>query len=351
MVLEVPLSLEPMEAQPVEELPHGPGWLLEQKYDGFRCILFRDGDTVHLQSRRQRPLGRYFPEVVRSALAWPVARFVLDGELVIPGQPFDVLQLRLHPASSRVAKLSREHPARFVAFDLLADAEGRSLLARPFRDRRTELERFFAQGDPHDGFALSRATTSLTTAKGWLKDAGHGLDGIVAKRLDLPYQPGQRAMQKFKLWQTVDGVVGGIYRHRDTDRVEYLLLGLYDEAGRLNYIGRCGVGDKAAEVERMIAPLLGGSGFTGEAPGGRSRWSDRERVALPLQPELVAEVSADHIEHGHFRHGSRFIRWREDKDPRTCTMDQLGRKAGGSNQKRVKLAPSTPGPPAAFDSN
>ena len=323
-MLEVPLSLEPMEAQPVEELPRGPGWLLEQKYDGFRCIAFRDHDAVDLQSRRQRPLGRYFPEMVAATRAWHIPRFVLDGELVIPGQPFDVLQLRLHPASSRVAKLSHQHPARFVAFDLLADAQGHSLLTRPFSDRRAALERFFAQGGPHEGFVLSQATTSLRTARGWLKGVGHGLDGIVAKRLDLPYQPGQRAMQKFKLWRTVDCVVGGIYRRRGTDRLEYLLMGLYDVAGRLNYIGRSGVGDKAGDVEQRIAPLLGGSGFSGEQPGGRSRWSDRERVALPLEPRLVAEVSADHIEHGHFRHGSRFIRWRDDKDPRACTMDQLG---------------------------
>jgi ATP-dependent DNA ligase len=336
MALEVPLSLQPMEAQPVADLPHGPGWLLEQKYDGFRCIVFRDGETVSLQSRRQRPLGRYFPEIVQAALDWSVACFVLDGELVIPGQPFDVLQLRLHPAPSRVARLSREHPARFIAFDLLADARGRSLLAQPFRQRRTELERVFAGAAQHGRFELSRSTTSLSTAKGWLERLGQGLDGIVAKRLDLPYQPGQRAMQKFKLWQTVDCVVGGIYRRRGTDRVEYLLMGLYDEAGRLNYVGRCGVSGRAAEVERLIAPLLGGSGFTGEAPGGRSRWSDQERVAVPLEPRLVAEVSADHIEHGHFRHGSRLVRWREDKDPRACTMDQLhGVKAGGSEADKA----------------
>lgn len=348
MVLEVPLSLEPMEAQPVEELPRGPDWLLERKYDGFRCILFRDEDAVYLQSRRQRPLGRYFPEVILSARAWPIPRFVLDGELVIPGQPFDVLQLRLHPASSRVAKLAREHPALLVAFDLLADAQGHSLLTHPFSERRAALERLFAQGGPRDGFVLSRATTSLRTAKGWLKRVGHGLDGIVAKRLDLPYQPGQRAMQKFKLWRTVDCVVGGIYRRRGTARVEFLLMGLYDVAGRLNYVGRCGIGDQAAEVEQRIAPLLGGSGFTGEQPGGRSRWSDRERVALPLQPTLVAEVSADHIEHGHFRHGSRLIRWRDDKDPRNCTLDQVGGEAAPT-QNRMKVERSTPGPPAAFD--
>ncbi len=326
MALEVPLSLMPMEAKPVNELPSGAGWLLEQKYDGFRCMVFRDGEAINLQSRRQRPLGRYFPEIVQAALEWPVKCFVLDGELIVPDQPFDVLQLRLHPAASRVAKMSHEHPARFVAFDLLADADGRSLLGRPFNQRRRALELFF-DCRPHQArLVLSRATTSLGTAKGWLERAGRGLDGIVAKRLDLPYQPGQRAMLKFKLWQTVDCVVGGIYRGRGNGQVEYLLMGLYDDAGLLHYVGRCGVGDRTAEVERLIRPLVGGSGFSGEAPGGRSRWSDRERIAVPLEPRLVAEVSADHIEHGHFRHGSKLVRWRKDKDPRACTIDQL---AGG----------------------
>jgi ATP-dependent DNA ligase len=330
MALEVPLSLLPMEAKPVNELPAGAGWLLEQKYDGFRCMVFRDGETINLQSRRQRPLERYFPEVVRAALECPIARFVLDGELIIPDQPFDVLQLRLHPAPSRVAKMSHEHPARFVAFDLLADAEGHSLLGTSFSERRRALELFFSHNPKQAKFVLSRATTSHSTAKAWLNGRDHGLDGIVAKRLDLPYQPGQRAMLKFKLWQTVDCVVGGIYRRRGSDQVEYLLMGLYDAAGLLHYVGRCGVGDRKEEVERLIRPLLGGSGFSGEAPGGRSRWSDRERIAVPLEPRLVAEVSADHIEHRHFRHGSRLVRWREDKDPRACTMDQL---AGGTGRK------------------
>jgi ATP-dependent DNA ligase len=330
MALEIPLSLTPMEAKPVDELPRGAGWLLEQKYDGFRCMIFRDGQTIDLQSRRQRPLGRYFPEVVAAALEGPTDRFVLDGELIIPDEPFSQLQLRLHPTPSRIAKLSSEHPACFVAFDLLADALGRSLLACPFSERRSALELFLSRSPRHPRFVLSRATTSRNTAKGWLGLARRGLDGIVAKRLDLPYQPGQRAMLKFKLWQTVDCVVGGVYRRRGNDQVEYLLMGLYDDAGLLHYVGRCGVGDRAAEVERLIGPLVGGPGLSGEAPGGRSRWSDRERTAVPLEPRLVGEVSADHIEHGHFRHGSRLVRWREDKDPRACTMDQL---AGGTAAK------------------
>ncbi len=173
-----------------------------------------------------------------------------------------------------------------------------------------------------DTVMLGRSTASRDTALRWLDDAA-GLDGIVAKRLDLPYRPGRRAMQKYKLWHTLDCVVGGIYRKAGSDEVEYLLLGLYDEAGLLNYVGRCAVHPHAAEVTAKLRPLLGGAGFTGNAPGGPSRWSKRERVATPLRPKLVVEVSADTITGGKFRHGSRLLRWRDDKAPRQCTMEQI----------------------------
>jgi ATP-dependent DNA ligase len=257
---------------------------------------------------------------------------------VIPGQPFDLLQLRLHPAGSRVAKLSREHPAQFVAFDLLADQNGRSMLDLPFVERRDALERFFDEIDGNPTFLLSRVTRSAATARTWLKQAGRGLDGIVAKRLDLPCRPGQRAMQKYKLWKTIDCVVGGIYYRRGTQQVEYLLLGLYDDEGRLNYVGRCGVGENAPEIGELLEPLLGGPGFTGNAPGGKSRWSGRERKPISLEPKLVAEVSADHIEAGRFRHGSRLLRWRSDKRPEDCTMQQiidLGRAGSGNRDHSV----------------
>jgi ATP-dependent DNA ligase len=322
MVLAVPQTLEPMEAKPVSQLPKGPGWLLEPKYDGFRCLAFRDESHIDLRSRRSRPLGRYFPEIVEAARSLPVARFVLDGELVIPNQPFDSLQLRLHPAASRVNKLAKEHPACFIAFDLLADQQGRSLLELPFRERRTALTSLFEQIS-QSYFIISKATTSAATARSWLKRLGHGLDGIVAKRLDLPYQPGQRAMQKYKLWHTLDCVVGGLYYKAGTRSVEYLLMGLYDGAGRLNYVGRCGVGANGSELARLLKPLVGGRGFDINSPGGKSRWSGRERHAVPLEPRLVAEVSADHIEDARFRHGARLIRWRDDKEPGACTMDQL----------------------------
>jgi ATP-dependent DNA ligase len=324
MALEVPLSLEPMEAEPVDALPPaGETWQYEPKVDGFRCIAFRDGEVVSLQSRRQKPLARYFPEIAEAAIKLPRRRFVIDGELVIPDQPFDTLQLRLHPAASRIARLSREHPAQFVAFDLLTDADGQSMLSLAFAHRRAALEQFFDEISDNPHFMLSKATRSTSIARMWLKNVGHGLDGIVAKRLDQPYRPGQRAMLKYKVWKTVDCVVGGVYYRKGTQDVEYLLLGLFDDAGLLHYVGRCGVGEKAREFSQLLQPLLGGPGFTGNAPAGKSRWNSRERKPIPLQLKLVAEVSADHVEGGRFRHGSRLLRWRTDKRPEDCMMDQV----------------------------
>jgi ATP-dependent DNA ligase len=324
MNLTVPLDLEPMEAETVEALPSGEGWCFEPKYDGFRCVVFRDKAEVALQSRRQRPLGRFFPEVEATVAALPATRFVMDGELVIRGAGFDTLQMRLHPAASRIARLSREHPATFVAFDLLADEGGASLLDTPFAERRAALEALFDKigSAAAPGAMLGQSIRSRARALHWLDNAD-GLDGIVAKRLDLPYQPGRRAMQKYKQWHTVDCVVAGVYRKTGSEDVEYLLLGLYDDAGRLNYVGRCAAQPHVAEITAKLRPLLGGSGFTGNAPGGPARWSKRERVATPVRPELVVEVSADTITGGKFRHGSRLLRWRDDKAPERCTMAQV----------------------------
>ncbi len=317
----VPLDLEPMEAEPVDALPDEPGWAYEPKYDGFRCIIFRDGDAVELQSRRQRPLARFFPEVATAMRTLPVARFVLDGELIIAGATFDTLQMRLHPAASRIARLSREHPATFVAFDLLADDSGQIALDWPFEKRRTALAALFDRIGPSDAVRLARDALTPEVARRWLDEVGHGLDGIVAKRLDLAYQPGKRAMVKYKLWHTIDCVVGGAYLAPATGRLAYLLLGLYDAAGRLNYVGRCP--PDGAEAEARVRPLLGRGGFTGDAPGGPSRWSTKAREPVPAEPKLVVEVSADHITAGKFRHGSRLLRWRDDKDPRSCTTAQV----------------------------
>jgi ATP-dependent DNA ligase len=323
MARRISTSIKPMEASPVDSLPTGQDWLFEPKWDGFRCLAFRDGPQVKLQSRNQKPLDRYFPELVTALKAVPSSRFVFDGEIIIRGEPFDTLQLRLHPAESRVRQLARQFPATYVAFDLLKNRNGRVLLGEPFEHRREELDSFFRKIPKTSGLIKSRATRSRTQALKWLRDAGHGLDGIVAKQLDLPYRPGERAMQKYKLWKTVDCIVGGYYPVRGGSHVEYLLLGLYDRQGRLNYLGRAGVDDKSGQIQELLSPLVGGKGFTGRAPGGKSRWSDRQRKVVPLRPKLVVEAIADHIENKHFRHGARLIRWRDDKRPAQCTMDQI----------------------------
>jgi ATP-dependent DNA ligase len=227
--------------------------------------------------------------------------------------------MRLHPAASRIAKLSREHPATFVAFDLLADAAGRPLLDRSFAERRAALTRLFDHIGPNSSLVLILQVDSVAQARRWLADVGERLDGIAAKRLDEPYQPGKRAMLKYKLRHTVDCVVGGVYLTAK-GAIDYLLLGLYNADGRLDYVGRC---PPDGEAEARVRPLLGRGGFTGDAPGGPSRWSNRAREAEPAEPILVVEVSADHITAGKFRHGSRLLRWRDDKEPRRCTKDQL----------------------------
>jgi ATP-dependent DNA ligase len=325
---EVPLSLEPMEAQSVDRLPTGEGWQYEPKWDGFRCIAFRDGDRVELQSRNQKPLGRYFPDLVEALAALPVPRFVMDGEILIfqGGEPrFEPLQLRLHPAASRVTKLAEEQPATFMAFDLLGSADGHPILVLPLVERRPQLERLFDRLDPDlAALMLSPATTDLALAQEWLTEIGHGLDGIVAKRLDLPYRPGERVMQKFKVWTTVDCVVAGAYYKRPGTVIDSLLLGLYDGEGLLNYVGRVRIGRPDEEIERRIRPLIGGKlAFTGRAPGGPSRWSGREREPIPIRPEQVVEVSADHITDNYMRHGARLVRWRDDKPPKRCMMAQI----------------------------
>jgi ATP-dependent DNA ligase len=313
MNTSTPLSLDlpPMEAEAVDELPSGPGWKYEAKDDGFRCLAHRRGDRVHLQSKNQKPLERYFPEVAQGLEKIAEEDFVLDGEIVIAGGSFESLQLRLHPAESRIRKLALETPAELIVFDLLARS-GISLLERPLAERRRELEDFMTQA-ASSVLRLGEATDQEPVARDWL--GRDGLDGIVAKRLELP--------RKFKLWKTVDCVVGGLYHKRGTEAVEHLLLGLYDEEGLLNYVGRARIYEDAAEIGRLLEPLVGGSGFTGRAPGGKSRWSGKERVPVPLAPVLVVEVSADHITGEHMRHGARLLRWRTDKPPESCTMDQI----------------------------
>lgn len=317
----IPLTLEPMEAEPVAALPDDSGWAFEPKYDGFRCLIFRQDDDIALMSRRQRPLDRFFPEMHAAVAALPVRRFVLDGELIIPSGTFEMLQMRLHPAASRITKLSSETPAGFIAFDLLSDETGHKLIDVAFAQRRAALENLVSALGDQRAITLSPQTGSAQDARAWLGQAGHGLDGIVCKRLDLPYQPGQRAMLKYKLWHAIDAVIAGAYCASGTRHIDYLLLGLYNAEGKLDYVGRCGVNDP--DIDARLQPLMGRGGFTGDAPGGPSRWSRKERTVTPIEPRLVVEVSADHITGGKFRHGSRLLRWRDDKDPRRCTTEQL----------------------------
>jgi ATP-dependent DNA ligase len=313
-----------MESRAEDALPTGGGWQYEPKWDGFRCLVFKDGAEVELYSRNQRPLNRYFPELVEAFAAMPAAKAVLDGEIILRlhgKASFEALQLRLHPAASRIRKLAAETPATFIAFDILADAKGRDLRDHVLDERRAVLEALHDRiDDPR--IELSPRTTSAATARRWLNRVGHGLDGIVAKRRDDTYHPGERAMVKYKIWKTIDAVLAAFYEDK-SGRVEYLLLGLYDDDGLLHYVGRTRPPEDEAATRRTLRPVMNGAGFTGRAPGGKSRWSGKERKPVMLKPKLVAEVSADHITGDHMRHGSRFLRWRFDKPPRACTMDQL----------------------------
>ena len=315
----------------MDEIPEGAVWQYEPKWDGFRCLAFKDGDSVELQSKAGQPLARYFPEVVAAVAALAPKRFVLDGEIAIPVKKifsFDDLLQRIHPAASRIERLSRERPAVLIVFDLLVDTAGKALVGRPLRERRRRLEAFAAKAlAGRDDVRLSPATEDPAQAGAWLDMAGGTLDGIVAKRLDLPYQTGERTgMQKVKRRRTVDCVVGG-FRYASGSRVVgSLLLGLYDAEGRLHHVGFTSGFPAAtrATLLRTLAPLIKPPGFTGRAPGGPSRWStERSADWEPLAPELVVEVSYDHFTGDRFRHATRFLRWRPDKSPRQCTLDQV----------------------------
>ena len=321
----------PMEARLVDEIPSGPGWQYEPKWDGFRCLAFRDGDRIELQSKNGQPLARYFPEVVEHLRSLLARSFVLDGEIVIPldGRlSFDDLLQRIHPAATRIERLSRERPAVLIVFDLLVDASGKALIEQPLRERRRRLEAFAAKAlAARDDIRLSPATEDTAQARAWLDMAGGTLDGIVAKRLDLPYQTGERTgMQKVKRRRTLDCVVGG-FRYASGSRVVgSLLLGLYDAEGLLHHVGFTSGFPTAARTTLLakLKPLIKPPGFTGRAPGGPSRWStERSAEWEPLAPKLVVEVSYDHFTGDRFRHATRFLHWRPDKAPRQCTLEQV----------------------------
>jgi ATP-dependent DNA ligase len=321
-----------MEALSVDEIPAGPEWQYEPKWDGFRCLVFRNGSQVTLQSKSGKPLTRYFPDVVETVRALKADRFVLDGEIAVPqgkAFSFDALLQRIHPAASRVQRLAQETPAILIVFDLLSDGD-EMLVDKPLAERRKLLERFAKKQFRGPSIRLSPATTKLADAKGWLRRVGRTLDGIIAKRRDLPYCSGDRTgMQKIKNYRSADCVVGGFRYNEGESVVGSLLLGLYDDDGKLHHVGftsSIAREDKPA-LTAKLEPAIAPPGFTGNAPGGPSRWSTkRSSEWQPLKPKFVVEVCYDHFSGDRFRHGTRLIRFRPDKSPSQCTMDQVTQK-------------------------
>jgi ATP-dependent DNA ligase len=316
-----------MEAHSADELPTG-SWQFEPKWDGFRCLAFKGGNTVALMAKSGKPLTRYFPEVA-AALATLPGDWVLDGELVIPVDSllsFEALQMRLHPAESRIRKLAVDTPATLVLFDLLADGKT-NLTSKPLTARRAGLEKLFVRFGRQYGVRLSPFTRSRATARKWLGQAGRGtLDGVIAKPLEGPYSCGERAMIKVKNLKSADCVVGGFRYATGSRLVGSLLLGLFNDQGKLDHVGfTSGFADQdRATLTKKLLALKGTPGFSGDAPGGPSRWSTaRSPEWVPLKNKLIAEVRYDHVTDGRFRHGTKFLRWRPDKALKFCTFDQL----------------------------
>ena len=331
MTLPIKPPYPPMDALLVSEIPAGPNWEYEPKWDGFRCLAFRDGKKIELQSKSGQSLGRYFPEIVAALLKLKASKFVLDGELVIPvkgGLSFDDLLQRIHPAASRVTKLSLSTPAQFIVFDLLVDEAGKPIYDSPLGKRRQKLENFAKKHlAKNKSIELSPKTNDISIAREWLATTGIKLDGVIAKRLDLPYRSGERdGMQKVKRMRTADCVVGGFRYATKGKVVGSLLLGLYDKAGLLHHIGYTSSFNESEkkELTRKVEPLIAPPGFTGNRPGGPSRWSTKKTSEWePLKTKLVVEVQYDHFSGGRFRHGTKFLRWRPDKKPKACTIDQV----------------------------
>lgn len=348
MVLPLSPPLSPMLAKLADEIPQGEGWLYEPKWDGFRCIVFRDGDAIELASRNERPFTRYFPELLGPLLSALPARCVVDGEIVIPanddrGLDFDALLQRIHPAESRVKRLAAETPASFVAFDLLALGD-RNLMNEPLSLRHALLidELTYAVDDAPSSVYLCPSTTDAVVAQQWFVEfEGAGLDGVIAKRLDDPYTPDKRTLVKVKHRRTADCVIAGYRVHKDGKGVGSLLLGLYDSEGTLHHVGVSAsfTAKRRTELLAELAPLtvdalashpwrewaeLSNVGHEQRMPGAGSRWNAGKDLSwVPLRIELVAEVTFGQLQEGRFRHGSQFVRWRTDRKPPSCTYDQL----------------------------
>ena len=331
--LAVPVGIEPMEAKLVAELPEEPSWQFEPKWDGFRCLAFRAGGEIDLRAKSGKPLARYFPEVVAMLAALKPKQFVLDGELAIPLDgtlSFDALQMRIHPAESRINKLAAETPAILILFDMLLDAKGKNLIEAPLTERRAALEAFYKSAGETKRLKLSPYTRE------WLDDARGALDGVVAKESDGPYLPGMRAMLKVKRLRTADCVVGGFRYETGSREVGSMLLGLYNKDGKLDHVGFTStISDKERRaLTKQLEALIEPPGFTGKAPGGPSRWStERTGEWEPVKPKLVVEVRYDHVTGDRFRHGTKLVRFRPDKAPRQCTFEQIEPEALPRNVK------------------
>ena len=322
-----------MEAKSVERIPRDGGWQFEPKWDGFRCLAFKANGNVDLRARSGKPLTRYFPEMVAALSSAEADDFVLDGELTVPiGDTlnFAALQDRLHPAESRVRKLAAKTPALLILFDCLFTRMEGSLLSKPLIKRRHVLEHLVAGCDRKHRMRLTPFTRDAAEAQRWL-DVTHGsLDGVVAKRLNGEYEPGKRAMLKIKRLRTADCVVGGFRYAKGTRQIGSLLLGLYNDEGKLDHVGFTSAISDAARyaLTRKMEAIRGGAGFDGDGPGGQSRWATEATSAWePVQPDFVVEVAYDHVSGGRFRHGTMLHRWRLDKAPRQCTHDQIQEEA------------------------
>jgi len=329
MTLPIQPPYAPMEAKRVDKIPAGATWQFEPKWDGFRAIVFRDGDDVYIQSKAGQSLARYFPEIADAARALKQKQFVLDGEIVVPVDgrlSFDDLLQRIHPAESRIRKLAEENPAHYYVFDLLA-LKTKDFTKLAIEDRREKLDEFFATVK-HELVHLSPATMDRKLATEWFDKFGAlGLDGVMAKRLGEPYHSGDReGMVKVKHLKTADCVVGGFRYGEGTKSVGSLLLGLYDDEGRLVHIGHTSSIKKAdrAALTKKLEALRGKNPFEVRVPGGPSRWASAKSGEWePVKPKLVCEVEYDYFSQGRFRHGSKFLRWRPDKAPKQCTMEQV----------------------------
>jgi ATP-dependent DNA ligase len=321
----------PMEAKSADALPDASGaWQYEPKWDGFRCLAYKEGNAVDLKGKSGASLSRFFPEVVATLQATPFERFVVDGELVIElngRMTFDALQARLHPAESRIRRLSNETPARLILFDMLVGPDGSQVANMALAERRRALETFGKTASVAGKLIVTPCTRDLAQATQWLNDFNRdGRDGVVAKRLDGRYLSGERAMIKVKRLRTADCVVGGFRYLSGSEKAGSLLLGLYNADGLLNHVGFTSTiaREERSELTQKLLALRGPPGFTGRAPGGPSRWStERSGEWEPLKPELVVEVRYDHVTSERFRHGTKLLRFRPDKPPRQCGIDQI----------------------------